>query len=135
MDVDARVLTRDFLGETPVPANVVAQVSARQVVHDEVEVLAVLERVVHVHDERVFQLRQDLPLVYHRLDTALGDDTCLAHLFHGEVLFGLFALDSPDLAEAALADAEVIDKVGLGDRYKKEKRQKVFVSDRSEGIE
>ena len=96
-------------------ADVVTQVATREVVHDEVKIFSILEGVVHVDDERILQLGQDLALVDDRLDTALGDDSCLAHLLHGKVLLGLFALYTPHLAKAALADAEVVHKVCFRD--------------------
>jgi len=92
---------------------VVAQVASRQVVHDQVQVFSVLERVVHVDDEQVLQLRENLALIYDRLDTALGDNACLGHLFHRVKLLCLFALDSPHFAESTLSDAKVVNKVSL----------------------
>ena len=111
-------LTGDFLGETPVAADVVAEVAATEVVHDQVEVLAVLERIVHVHDEGVLELRKDLSLVDHRLDAPLRDDPRLAHLFHREELLGFLAFDEPHFAEASFADAKVINEVPLVHSYK-----------------
>ena len=72
-----------------------------------------MERVVHVHNKWVFELGEDLTLVDHRLDTALGDDARLAHLLHGKVLLLLLALDSPYFAKTTLADAKVIHEVCL----------------------
>ena len=43
-----------ILGESALAANVVAQVATGEVVHDEVEILSILEGVVHVDDERIF---------------------------------------------------------------------------------
>ncbi len=107
------LLTGCFLIKAPVPTNVVSQITSRKVVHDQVEVLFVLKGVVHVHDEWVLKLCQDLPLIDNGLDTALRYDASLAHLFHGKVVFGLLALDSPHFAKATLTDAKVIHKVGL----------------------
>ena len=42
---------RLLLSEFPMPCNVVAEVSPTQQVHHEVQVLSVLERVLHVHYE------------------------------------------------------------------------------------
>ena len=91
----------------------VTEITARQIVHDQIEVLSVLERVVHVDDEHILKLREDLPLVDNRFDTALGDDPRLGHLLHGVVLLGFLTLDSPHLTEASLPDAEMVDKVCL----------------------
>lgn len=46
-------------------ADVVAEVCAAQVVHEEVEVAGVLEGAVHVDQEGVVQLAEDAPLVQH----------------------------------------------------------------------
>ena len=42
--------------EAPSAAHMVAEISSDQEIHDEVEVLSVLEGVGHVDDERMFQL-------------------------------------------------------------------------------
>ena len=98
-------------------AYMVAEIAARQVVHDQVEVLSVLEGVIHVHYKRVLQLCQNLSLVDYRLDTALCYDSSLAHFFHGEVLLSFFSFDSPYFAKATLADTKVVHKVSLRYRY------------------
>jgi len=54
-----------------------------------------------------------LSLVDNGLYAALRYDSCLAHFFHGEVLFGLFSFDSPDFAEPTFADAKVVNKVSF----------------------
>ena len=41
----------------------VAEVSTREVVHDEVKVFSVLESIVHVDDEHVLELGQDLAFI------------------------------------------------------------------------
>ena len=68
------LLTRYVFSESSVPADMVAQVSARQVVHHEVEVLSVLKRVIHVNNEEILELCKNLAFVDHGLDTALCDD-------------------------------------------------------------
>ena len=67
-------LTRNFFTESTVPADMVAQVSARQVVHHKVEVLSVLKRVIHVNNEEILELCENLAFVDHGLDAALRDD-------------------------------------------------------------
>lgn len=57
-------LTSLFLSESSVLAYVVAQVSSVQDVHHQVQVLSVLESVVHVDYERVVQLRENLAFVH-----------------------------------------------------------------------
>lgn len=106
-----------FFVEAPVLANVVTQVAAGEIVHHQVEVFAVLEGVVHIYDEQIVELFQYLPLVDNRLHTTLGNYASLGHFFHGIVLFFFLSLDSPDFAKSALANAKMIDEVGLRDSY------------------
>ena len=47
------------------------------------------------------ELAEELLLVHDRVDTALGNDAGLGHLFHGVQSFFLFELDFPDFAETA----------------------------------
>jgi hypothetical protein len=70
-------LTRLFLGETAMLANMVAQIPTREHVHHEIEILPILEGIVHIDDERVVELGENLPLVHDRLNTALCDNACL----------------------------------------------------------
>lgn len=72
-----------FLGEASVLADMVPQVTARHEVDNEIEVVSVFEGVVHIHEEWVIKLAEELLLVHDRVDTALGDDSGLRHLFHG----------------------------------------------------
>ena len=114
------LLTSNFLGETSVSAYMVAKVSSWQVVHDKVKVFSILKGVVHVDDERILELRQDLPLINDWLDAALCYYSCFTHLFHGKVLLCLFAFNSPYFAEATLADAKVINEVGFRYSYNRQ---------------
>ena len=92
----------------------VTKVAPAQVVHDQVQVLAVLKRVVHVDEEWAVHARQNMPLVHHRFHAALGDNPGLAHLFEGEVFSPLLlAFHAPDFAKATFTNAEVIHKVGF----------------------
>ena len=75
-----------------------------------------MERVVHVDDERVVELCEDLPLVHHRFDAPLRDDACLGHFLHRICLLRLLTLDLPDLAEATLPDAVLVVEIGFGQR-------------------
>lgn len=57
-----------FLVEGVVAIEVVAQVASVEVVHQQIEVLPVLEGALHVHDELAVPLQklgEDLPLVHH----------------------------------------------------------------------
>ncbi len=87
-----------------------------QQVHDQVEVLAVLEGVVHVHEERIVELGEDLPLVHDGLHGALGDYTGFRHFFHRILMLELFSLYFPNFTEPALADAVEVAEGVLGQR-------------------
>ncbi len=53
----------------------VAQVSSPQVIHDEVEVVVVLEGALHVDEEGVGEEAEDPALVEHGFDVILLDDS------------------------------------------------------------
>ena len=110
-----RKLTGLFLAEPSVPANVVTEVSAREQVHHQIQILAILEGVVHVDDEGILEHGENLAFVHDRFDAALGDDSCLGHLFHSVAHFNFFAVYLPHLAKASLANAVVVAKVVLRD--------------------
>ena len=115
-----RVLTGCRLVELSVPTDVVPEVSSRQQVHDEVQVLPVLEGKVHVDEKRVMlQLRENSALAHDGLDAPLGQNPRLAHFLHRVQLCMLVSLvlDLPDLTEAALADALLVLEEILADRY------------------
>ena len=86
----------------------VAEVAARQQVHHQVQVLAVLEGVVHVHQKRTVQESQDLAFVHHGLHAPLRQDSGLVHLLHCVDLPVLLVLNLPDFAETSLADANIV---------------------------
>ncbi len=85
-------------------AGVEAEVSSREVVHDEVEVLLVLEGTLHVHDKVVLDLRQQVPFVHHRVHTLLHDHLRFQHLFHREHFLGLPVSHFPDFPETPPTD-------------------------------
>ena len=91
----------------------VAQIASGQVVHHKVEVLSVLKRVIHVYNEEILELCEDLTFIDDGLDTALRDDPGLRHFLHRVVLLCLLTFDSPYLAEASLSNAEMVDEVSL----------------------
>ena len=108
--------TRLFLCEATVFANVVPQVAPRKVVHDQVKVFPILECVIHVDDKRVIELCENLSFIHNTFETAFRQDSRFGHFLHGILLLVLFALDLPDLAEAALPDCIVILEIRLSHR-------------------
>ena len=99
-----------FLGEATVFANVIPQVTPRQVVHDQVKVFSILESVIHVDDKRVIELCEYLSFIHNTFETAFRQYARFGHFLHGVLLLVLFALDLPDLAEAAFPDAVLISE-------------------------
>ena len=64
-----------LLSETVFVADVVSQVTASKVIHDEVEVLMVLEGAFHIDKEGVVELAEYPTLVEHGLNVILLDDS------------------------------------------------------------
>jgi hypothetical protein len=95
----------------------VSQITTVQQVHYQVQALSVLESVVHVDEERVVKLSEDLPLIHDRLNTSLRKNSRFAHFLHGIVLLGLLTLNSPDFTKATLADAELVNERRLAHSY------------------
>ncbi len=60
----------------------VPQISSVLIVHNQVQILAVLESIGHVDDERVVQLGQKVHLVENRRDRLLANNFGFAHFFH-----------------------------------------------------
>lgn len=102
-------------------ADVITEIASGQHVHHQIQVVSILERVVHVDDEWVVQLSEDLPLVHHRFDAPLRDDACLGHFLHRICLLCLLSLDLPNLPEATLPDTVLVIEIGFGQRYTKVK--------------
>lgn len=56
---------------------------------------------VHVDEEWVIELAEELPLVHNRVHRSFRDDSAFEHLFHGVHLSALLLLDLPHLAKAS----------------------------------
>ncbi len=94
-----------FFGKTAMFANVVPEVTSWQEVHHQVQIFTILESIVHVDDEWIVELSQDLSLIHHWFDASFRYDTSLRHLFHGIWLLSLLPFDLPYFSESSLADA------------------------------
>jgi len=53
-----------LFAETAIAADMVTQVAARHQVNDEVQVFTVLKRMMHVDEERVMKLAEELLLIH-----------------------------------------------------------------------
>ncbi len=69
--IKIEILTCCFFVKPPISANVISQVATIEQVHHEIEVLSVLEGVVHIHQEWTVELRENLALVHNTLHTPL----------------------------------------------------------------
>ena len=93
------------MGKLFLSVQVVPEVTAFHKVDDEVEVLPVLEGVVHVDDEVVADLLEEEAFVHYAVSAALEDDAGLEHFLESVELRRLPHLHLPDLAEPTLPDA------------------------------
>lgn len=92
-------------------ADMISQVGALEVIHDQVQTLLVLEGVFNVDDEGVADLGEDFPFIHDALHTVLlyypksrGIVLSLLDFLHGIVVPRCPFLDFPDLPEAPEAD-------------------------------
>ena len=106
-------LTGLLLGEPAVLAYVVAEIPSGQVVHHQIQILTILECVVHVDNVRIMELGEDLALVHDGLETSLGEYACFGHLLHSVLLLGLLPLDLPHLPKTSLPDAVLVREVAF----------------------
>ena len=93
-----------LLVEVPLIAEVVAEISAVEVIHHEIEVLLILEGVGDVDKEGVHQFAEEFLLVHHGSHRLLVYYLHFAHLFHREHLLVLLSLHLPHLPEPSLTD-------------------------------
>jgi hypothetical protein len=91
-----------LLGELLLLINVVSEIPSRHVVQAHIEVFSVLKGIIHVDEERVFQLRKNYSLVYNGVYTSLSKNSSLSHFFHCKQLVVLLEYDLPYFAESAL---------------------------------
>jgi hypothetical protein len=87
---------------------VVPQVTSCEQVHDQVQVLTVLESIVHVYQEGTVEEGEDLPLIHDRLNTSLGEDSGLVHFLHGVYFAVLLVLYFPYFTETTFSNAVVV---------------------------
>ena len=64
-NVNQAILTGLLLGKTAMPTYVVTQVASSKQIHHEVQIFAILECIVHVDQERILQLCEDLALIHY----------------------------------------------------------------------
>jgi hypothetical protein len=65
-------------------SNMVSQITSLHQVDHQVNVVSILESVVHIDQERMVELRQKFLLIHNRVDTPLTNDTGFSHLFHSK---------------------------------------------------
>ena len=82
-------------------SNVIPEVTPRHEVDDEVQIIPVFERVVHIDEEWVIQLAEELLLVHDGVNAALRDNSGFRHLLHRKKLLLFSEDDFPNFAETA----------------------------------
>jgi len=83
---------------------VTEELTALDELHQEVDTVLILEDVLHVDQEWVIDLAQDVFLQLDVLHLLILENDILANDFHGEQLFGSNLLDKEHLTEGTLAD-------------------------------
>ena len=91
----------------------ITEVTTIEQVHDQEQVLSILEGVVHVYYEGVVQLCEDLALVHDRLYASFRYNSSLGHFLHRILLFAFLPLDLPHFPKASFADAVHVIEVTL----------------------
>lgn len=91
----------------------VSQIASREQIHYQIQVLSVLESVVHVDNEGVVELGENLPLIHDRLDTSFSYNTRLVHLFHGIGLLCFLSLNFPNFAKSSFTNTVKVVEVSL----------------------
>lgn len=81
-----------------------AKIGSRKQVHDQIEVVSVVESAAHVGDERGGESFQYFALIEYVIYAFFHDDKCLAHLLHGVELLGLVEFDLPHLPIPPFSD-------------------------------
>ena len=96
-------------------AEMIPQVSSIAIIHDQMQMLPILERINHIHQKRMLQLNQQLPFIHHRVDRSLRHDFHLLHLLHRINDLRGFLHHLPHLAKAALSDhKDEVKIIGVG---------------------
>ena len=106
--------TGNLHGEFASASDVVSEITAKEEVHDEIQIHGVLERIVDIHNELTLNQRQQLEFVHDTRYTFLGNNSRLGHLFHRKLIALIFLrLDAPDLSEASSTDRVDLLEVGF----------------------
>ena len=87
--------------KVPIFSNVVPEVAPRHEVYDEVQIVPVFKRVVHIDEEWVVQRAEELLLVHDGVHAAFGDYSRFRHLLHRKQLLLFSEDDFPNFAETA----------------------------------
>ena len=90
----------------------VSEITTKKQVHDEVQVLGILESVMRVNDKLRTDHREQLELIHDRLNTFLVHYSSFKHLFHSKLSDFLslksVAAYSPHLAKASATNSVLV---------------------------
>lgn len=103
----------------------VPQIPTHQQIHNQVQFLPILKSIGHINQEGMLQLRQQFPLIQHRMYTLLGNNLGLIHFLHRVQLASSLHDDTPHFAEPSLPDHVIelematadLDCLGFGARF------------------
>ena len=97
-----------LLTERVVAVDVVSEITTLQIIHEEVQVVPILEGTAHVYYEVALPLNhqfgKDLSLVDDGLDTLLGDHPGLIDDLQSVDIFALLLCNLPNPAETTFTD-------------------------------
>ena len=80
---DKEILTCIGLIEPPVFANVEPEISALEVIHDQIKIFLILEGGLHVDNKGVLKVRKQGAFVQDTVHTLFGNDQSLGHFLQG----------------------------------------------------
>jgi hypothetical protein len=106
-----------LLVKLPALGQPVPEVSSGEQVHNQIQIIPVLESVLHIDQEVGLELAQYFPLVEYGINASFVKDSGLSHLLHGKHLAVFLTLDLPDLAKASLPDGVLVAEVVLLDGH------------------
>ena len=92
----------------------IAQVSSKEQVHNQIQIHFVLKCIVHIDYEITVDHREQLEFVHYARNAFFGNNSRFCHLFHG-ILFALFFLgfNAPNFTKASSTNGVDLAEVCL----------------------
>jgi hypothetical protein len=86
----------------------VTEISSTEQIHDEIQVLSVLESIVHIHQERTVKLCKDRTFVQDRFHRSFSEYASFTHFLHCECPLKLLIIHLPHLSKASFSHTNVV---------------------------